>query len=59
VRRGLKIYVGLLGNMKYLPGNVARCVRKLLLGIIFQKNGVISPATVETSRLTRRKQKQA
>jgi hypothetical protein len=50
MRRGLKIFVGLVDNMKYLPGNVASCVRKVLYGIIFQKNGVPSHVTVETSR---------
>jgi len=57
--KGLKIFVGLVGNMKYPPGNVASCVRKVLHDIIFQKNGVLSSATVETSRLTRRKQQEA
>ena len=29
-RRGLKIFVGLGGNMQYPPGNVASCMRKVL-----------------------------
>jgi hypothetical protein len=59
VRRGLKIFVELVGNMKYPPGNVASCVRKVLHRIVFQKNGVLSHATVDASTLTRRKQQEA
>ena len=58
MRTGLKIFVGLVCNMKYPPGNVASCVTKVLHGITVQNNGVLSHTTMETSRRTERKQKE-